>query len=162
MADCYFRIKCLVAAELQVSALHVICAVRLDKAGFVKFLAKGKSENEEKTHCPIQKFQKQVYVATCYRYIICHICKWKMPHILKGWFTKKQLLIGRSEWVKVFQLGGTLTNDMKTIKLVWHIDKKSFIWDGCNNADAKKCTTLTRWEKELLSQNLPLAWIEFM
>ena len=70
----------------------------------------------------------------------------------------------RSFWMSesVPVLGGTLTNDMKTIKLVWHIDKKSFIWDGCNNADAKKCTTLTRWEIELLSQNLPLAWIEFM
>ena len=43
MADCYFRIKCLVAAELQVSALHVICAVRLDKACFMKILAKGRS-----------------------------------------------------------------------------------------------------------------------
>ena len=49
----------------------------------------------------------------------------------------------RSFWMSesVPVLGGTLTNDMKTIKLVWHIDKKSFIWDGCNNADDKKCTT---------------------
>ena len=71
MADGYFQIKCLVAAQLQVSALHGICAVRLDKADFMKILAKSKSETEGKKHCPIQKFHKQIYVATCYRYIIC-------------------------------------------------------------------------------------------